>query len=224
MASAARAIQRLQCFKLFPSCAAMCSGTAVARGPLLVGYCTLVTHTHTRAYTQTREHTLCRLSLKCFTRNPEEEELGGWGGEVWQASDISISAGEDTTALKVSRCAASQIKGPQIYHTLYIKRSSMPGKQCRFVCIIGACRNKKTNKQKKRKTCLRCGFAFKVDNEKEKKGKVEGRGGGDSFWEVLAFGDQAHPSTTPDAKQGGSWPGSELMTSGQPPLPTSCRL
>lgn len=45
--------------------------------------------------------------------------------------------------------------------------------------------------------------------------KVEGRGGG-SFWEVLAFGVQAHPSTTHDArkaagKEVNSWPLDNLL-------------
>lgn len=43
------------------------------------------------------------------------------------SSDISISAIKDTTALKVSRCAAAHVSDqrPKIYHTNYIKHSLM---------------------------------------------------------------------------------------------------
>lgn len=40
-----------------PSCAAMCSGTAVARGPLLVRYCSRVTHLCARPCARTHTHT-----------------------------------------------------------------------------------------------------------------------------------------------------------------------
>lgn len=107
-----------------PSCAAMCSCTAVARGPRLVRLCSCHTFVRTRAHTHTETHGLvyehmhtpfagsCRNHM--FYKNHGEGEERNM-----TSSDISISAIKDTTALKVSRCALRS--KPQIYHRNYIE-------------------------------------------------------------------------------------------------------
>lgn len=100
-----------------PSCATMCSCTAVARGPRLVRYCASVahsgacTHTHEEAHRFMDEHMYTPFAGSCrnhmFYKNPGEGEE-----RAMTSSGISISAIKDTIALKVSRCAvnSSQIK------------------------------------------------------------------------------------------------------------------